>query len=257
MDETYQTYVNRVVPLTLPATYHTQLLNIQKSPKFQAGQAVPFPGFSAITPPAQDDDPENAAFYDNLKISQQQLLEQLDRGLLVPVPPESFHVTIADLIWDSNYREAIAQNPDFDRQIAKCIQESFQQYQAPAIKAVNRWQLLGLLVFPRALAVALVPEDEPSYQQILALRRTIYQNAHLIALGIEQQYYFTAHITLGYFGDVAADLDRDRLANLLASFNERWLATAPQILTIKQVQLRQFADMTAFNREPDWPVVDV
>jgi hypothetical protein len=102
-----------------------------------------------------------------------------------------------------------------------------------------------------------VPEDEPSYQQILALRRTIYQNAHLIALGIEQQYYFTAHITLGYFGDVAADLDRDRLANLLASFNERWLATAPQILTIKQVQLRQFADMTAFNREPDWPVVDV
>ena len=257
MDETYQIHVNRVARLTLPTTYQTQLENIQKSPKFEGGKAVPFPGYSVITPPGVEDSP-NVGFYEHLEACQQQLLKALPAGLLIPLPPASFHLTVADLIWNGAYQEAVKANPDFDSNLQTCIAESFQQYQKSANKGTsNQWQLLGLLLFPRALAVGLVPNHELAYEQILQLRRSIYQNPGLIGLGIEQQYHLTAHISLGYFSDIPADLDRDYLANLLSSFNERWLEIEPQILTIQQVQLRKFKDMTSYERESNWPGVEL
>ena len=114
--------------------------------------------------------------------------------------------------------------------------------------------MLGLTVMPRAVGVCLVPKDEGSYEQILKFRRTIYQNPNLIALGIEQQYHFTAHITLGYFGNVSPNLDRDRLSNTLFQLNQQWLET-PQELWVHRAELRKFDDMTRYYREPDWPVM--
>jgi hypothetical protein len=257
LDETYQTYVNRVVRLTLPATYQTQLQNIQKSPKFEGGKAVSFPGYSIVTPPCSEE-ASNFTFYSNLETHQNQLLEQLEHGLFIPVPPTSFHLTVADLIWSSGYKEAIQDNPDFDRQLYSCIRESFYHYQQLASrKDTIQWQLMGLVVFTRALAVALVPKNEAAYEEILQLRRSIYQNSNLIALGIEQQYYFTAHITLGYFNEISPHLDRERMATTLSTFNDRWLEAEPQVLTVQEVQLRKFKDMTHFQRESHWPMVQL
>ncbi|AFY77482.1 MAG: DUF1868 domain-containing protein [Hydrococcus sp. C42_A2020_068] len=257
MDETYQVYVNRMARMTLPSTYQTQLQNIQKSPKFRDGKAVPFPGYSAITPPAEEDS-DNSDFYKDLELAQEELLKQLDSKLVVAVPPSSFHLTVADLIWNDAYRNSIAENLDFDRQLQACIRESFENYKKIIPQnSPSQWQLMGLIIFPRAIAVGLVPRNEIDYEKILRLRRSIYQNSNLMALGIEQQYYLTGHITLGYFGEIAADLDRDRLVELLSNFNDRWLGTEPQILTIRQVQLRKFGDMTAYKRELDWPVVEI
>ncbi len=242
--------------LTLPATYQAQLQNIQQSPKFQDGKAVSFPGYSVISPPRKEDE-ENSAFYSHLEASQQQLWQQLVPDLLTPIPPDSFHVTVADLIWENAYQEAVKANPYFDRQLQAGIQDSFKQYQPSPVSEVGQWQLLGLLVFPRALAVGLVPKDEAAYEAMLQLRRAIYQNSDLITLGIEQQYYFTTHITLGYFSEIPSDLDRDHLATVLANFNDRWLESEPQILSLRQVQLRQFTDMTCFKRDSDWAMVNL
>ena len=252
MDETYQAYVNRVARLTILESYQTQLQNIQKSPKFQDGEAASFPGYSVITPPWQDDE-QNSDFYSQLQDSQQQLVQQL-QGLIIPVPPDSFHVTVADLIWDSDYREAVRVNPEFDAQLRKRIEDSFKQYQQSKQGKLG-WQLLGLMLRPRAVAVCLVPQNENSYQQISKLRRSIYQNSELINLGIEQQYYFTAHVTLGYFNTIPSDLDRDRLCKTLVTFNDQWLEADSQILTIEQVQLRKFDNMMRYYRESSWPVL--
>ncbi len=259
MDENYQTYLNRVARMMLPETYRSQVQHIQESPKFQPRpeggfQAVPFPGYTVITPPSEEDS-ENFAFYTQLKDCQEQLLQKLDPGLMVAVPPASFHVTLADLIWDSAYRDA-SQNPEFDVRLPHIIAQIFQQ-SLPLVSGgiPIRWQILGLMLMPRALAVYLLPADEPSYDRILKLRQTVYQNRDLISLGIEQQYHFTAHITLGYFGSVSADLDRDRLSSTLSDFNLQWLENAPELL-VKRAELRKFDDMTSYDREPDWPVLE-
>ena len=261
MDETYQTYLNRVARLTLPATYKSQLQHIQESPKFKllpdgSRQAVPFPGYTVVTPPWGEES-EKSTFYESLQQLQQQLVQQLDAGLIVPVPPDSFHLTLADLIWDSSYRDAERENPDFEGQLKKRIGESFQKYQQ-SLSGGNPigWQLLGIMIRPRAIAVCLAPADESSYKRLLEFRRFIYQNPGLIGLGIEQQYHFTAHITLGYFGEIAPDLDRDRLCDTLLELNRQALPEELVPLFIRRAELRKFDDMMRYYREPDWPILE-
>jgi len=98
LDDNYQTYLNRVAR-TLPETYRSQVQHIQQSPKFQkrpegGRQAVPFVGYTVITPPAEEES-QNFALYKNLNACQQQL--PLDSGLIVPVPPARFSSYVGGL----------------------------------------------------------------------------------------------------------------------------------------------------------------
>jgi hypothetical protein len=261
VDESYQTYLNRVAKMTLPATYESQVKNIQRSPKFRSKedgtqQPVSFPGYSAITPPGAED-PGNSAVFKDLAACQQQLIEKLEPGLLVLVDPASFHFTLADLIWDSAYLTAIATNADFESKLVDRIADSFKIYQDALVDTTPiRWQIMGLTVRPRAIEVSLVPKDESSYDRIIAFRRAIYQNSSLISLGIEQQYYFTAHTTLAYFANVQQDIDRVRLSDTLQAYNMHWL-DRPQEIILAHGQLRKFTDMYTYQREPHFPIVQL
>ena len=248
--------------LPLPETYKSQLQNIQESPKFQLQevggerQAVAFPGYTVVTTPGGEDT-ENQAFYANLQALQAQLQQQLDPNLFVPLPPESFHLTLADVIWDHAYRDA-AKNPEFEQQLRDRMGESFRQYQRmhPQPHPV-RLQTVGLIVMPRAIGVGLVPKEEVAYERLLQLRRAIYQNPDLMALGIEQQYHFTGHITLGYFGSIPPELDRERLSEQFTHLNQQWITGEPQEMWAYRGELRKFDNMTRYYREPDWPVLEI
>lgn len=257
MDETFQNYVNRVARLTLPATYQSQFPTLQKSPKFAGGEAVLFPGYSVITPPWQDDR-QNNEFYDRVRDWQSYLSEKLRQNFFIPVDPNSFHLTLADLIWDNNYQEAVKENSDFDRQLKEEIQKSFARYREIHPQPYpTTWQLLGLMVRPRAIAVCLVPKDNESYQPIFQLRRSIYQNSDLIALGIEQQYNFTAHVTIGYFGDTVSDVDSNLFTEVLCSLNDSLLEMEAPSTIVDKAEFRKFEDMIRYYREADWPTIEI
>ncbi|MDJ0556106.1 MAG: DUF1868 domain-containing protein [Microcoleaceae cyanobacterium MO_207.B10] len=260
MDDTYQNYINRVAQTTLLPSYKSQLEYIQQSPKFKMGadgqvEPAEFPGYSVITPPCEEDS-QNHNFYEHLKKCQQQLTELLGNNLMIPVSGSSLHLTLADLIWQSAFLDAI-QNPKFEEKLHSCISESFQEYE-PQRKDGHkvRWQVLGVIVMTRAIGVSLVPKDESSYEQVLQLRRSIYQNSNLMALGIDQQYHFTAHITLGYFGEIPADLDVPKLGDDISELNHQWLETNQEIL-VERGELRKFDDMMRYYRQSDWPTVDL
>jgi hypothetical protein len=261
LDDNYQTYVNRVVRLPLPETLRSQLHNIQESPKFQLQevggqrQAVTFPGYTVVTTPGGEET-ENQTFYASLQTLQAQL-QQLDPNLFVPLPRDSFHLTLADVIWDQAYREA-AKNPEFEQQLRDRMADSFRQYQRmhPQPQPV-RLQAVGLIVMPRAIGVGLVPKEEAAYNRLLQLRRAIYQNLDLMALGIEQQYHFTGHITLGYFGSIPPELDRDRLSEQVSQLNQQWITGEPQEMWAHRAELRKFDDMTRYYRESDWPTLNL
>ncbi len=246
--------------MTLPEAYKTQVQHIQESYKFQpSGEsrvAVSFPGYTLITSTATEDS-ENSAFYATLQGYQQEILQLPgNKDLIVPLPAGSFHLTLADLIWDSAYRHACEENPQFDQQLRSCIAETFQQYQESLTKESQgiTWKVLGIVLMPRAIGVCLVPKDENCYEQIIKFRRTVYQNPKLIALGIEQHYHFTAHVTLGYFGAIPEDLDRIKFVDSLTELNKKWMFDLPEI-SISRVELRKFDDMTRYYREPDWPIL--
>lgn len=256
MDENYQTYLNRVMRMTLPDTYRSQVQHIQESPKFerhpeQGWQATEFPGYSVVTPCGAAD-PENAALYKRLTPFQAQLVQQLGKNLLLPVPQESFHMTVADLIWDSAYRHA-SENPDFETQLRDRIANSFKQSQPLSQNKPIRFQALGLMVMPRTIGLCLAPTDEESYERVLKLRRAIYQNPDVIAIGIEQQYYFTPHITLGYFGDVS-EVVSDHLSQTLDQLNQQWIEGQPQEFFVYRAELHKFDNMAHYYRESDWAI---
>lgn len=257
MDENYQTYLNRAMRLTLPETYRNQVQHIQESAKFRPDpdsgrQPVPFPGYSIVTPPAVDET-QNQALYASLQQYQQQITQTFDRHFFAPVPPDSFHLTLADLIWDSAYLDAAATS-DFDLKLRACIAQIFNQCQPLHDDQPIQFQVIGLIVMTRALAVCLVPTEEAAYDRILKFRRAIYQNQELIGLGVEQQYYFTPHITLGYFGTIPPAEARLDLSHQFDQLNQQWLNQQPQGFWVHQAELRKFNDMTRYDRESDWPV---
>lgn len=253
LDENYQTYLNRVMRLTLPETHASQVQHIQESPKFQRSeqgwQAMPFPGFAVITPVGADDY-KNAALYDYLQAYQAQIQQQLGADFLAIVPPESFHLTLADLIWDSAYRHA-CEAPGFDQRLRDRVANSFRQCESISQNAPLRFQVLGLMVMTRSIAVCLAPTDEDAYNRAIRLRRSIYQNRDLIEVGIEQQYYFTPHITLGYFGELKPDLDREALVQTLDQLNQPWIGSSYDFW-VHRAEVRKFNDMATYYREPDW-----
>ena len=259
MDENFQTYLNRAMRMTLPETYRSQVQHIQDSPKYQRHaelglEALPFPGYTIVSPPGLDDSAENQVLFPFLERIQQQLLKRLGPEVFAPVPSASFHLTLADLIWDSAYKHAIDTSDQFEVQLRDCIAQIFQSCDGMQQGMAIQFQVLGLMVMTRAIGVCLAPTDEGSYERILRFRRALYQNRELIGLGIEQQYYFTPHVTLGYFGTTPPIDKRATLAEDIIDLNQEWLDSEPQMFWVSQAELRKFDDMTRYYRESDWPV---
>lgn len=283
MDDTYQVYVNRLTRMMSSDAYFSQAQNIQSSSKYQRiesgqWQAASFPGVTVMTPTQRDTTAiANQIVYQRLQDYQARLVSALPPDLLIPVPAESFHVTIADLIWDDAYRH-VSQEADFTARLQTYLTDCFIKSHAVQSAEPVEWQIFGLILMPRAIAVGLVPKNEASYNRICTLRRQIYQNPDLVALGIEQQYHFTAHVTLGYFGDVdgakaheterqssdatdstASEADKTKffavqMSQILSPFNEEWLNyDDPAVLSIERAQLYQFDDMTRYHHPADWP----
>ena len=256
MDESYQDYINRVARLTLPSACSMQLQTIQHSPKFIDGKPVSFPGYSVITPTANEDE-INDKFYSQVETIQGQLAQQLDKNFFIPLPKDSFHLTLADLVWDESYRQLVSANANFERELREQVANSFAQYQdsKSQLKPLT-WQLWGIITRPRAIMACLVPKDQESYESVISLRRSLYQNAGLVGLGIEQQYDLTAHITLGYFDNIPDTLNRDRLCIMLSQINDRLVESELPTLSIRKAELRKFENMLEYNRQSDWAIVE-
>ena len=185
---------------------------------------------------------------------QTQLLEQIPGDWLVPLPADSFHFTLADLIWDRAYQQAIA-TPERQEELHDRMANIFAQCSHLGNGEPIYWQVFGIMVSTRSIGALLVPVDEQSYERIVQLRRAMYQHPGLIALGIEQQYHFTGHITLAYFKKIPETLERENLSTLLTEFNNQWIDNPKKIL-VDRAELRKFEDMTEYTREPEWPIFE-
>ncbi len=256
MDDQFQPYVNRVVGLTQRSQYEQQLPIIHSSPKYERrGEnwaAVPFPGCSIIAPPSGED-PVNRGFYEQLHGVQVKLALDLPENFFIPLPAESLHLTLADLLWAENYTQAQSIE-GFETKLSQEIGQVFQEMPHNQ-SAPIRFQAVGYMVMARALGICLVPETEATYERVRLLRRSLYQQPGLLALGVEQQYNFTAHITLGYFGQVGDGLDTSALAQRLVELNQSDVTALPEFV-VQRAELRQFNDMTAYQRSPGWPVLE-
>ncbi len=259
MDDSYQAYLERLSKMVQPDSYHSTLQYLCKSPKFARTtdgvvRAVLFPGYTLISP-TNEDDTVNVEAYAAIQTASDALASQLPEGLLIGLPPTSYHMTIADLIWDSAYRD-LSLDPAYDANLRDRLAALFSEVKPQVVgPTCVSWQVLGFVVMPRAIGVCLIPSDEASYRRTVRVRRSIYQDSAMMGLGIDQQYHFTAHVTLGYFGDIPANLDRAAIAKTLSEANQHF-AQDKVVLSLDRAELRRFEDMTVYTREPEWPVLN-
>lgn len=267
MDDQFQVYVNRLLGMTRAEHYRSQFQTIHSSPKFRAiagsssspdlgsagagltWEAVPFPGYTIVTP-CGGDDPANAAFYEALSQYQAALSAELPPNFVLPLPLQSLHMTLADLLWDDRYRQGVVAE-DFEPKFQGEVAQIFEAYPDQGV-APLRFQTLGFMVMPRALGICLVPDTEATYLRLLEFRRSLYQSPGLLGLGVEQQYHLTIHITLGYFGQIPQDFDWRQLSDRLVQINQQQLVGLPEFV-VEQAELRKFDDMTRYYRQPSWP----
>ena len=260
MDDQYHIYINRLMGMTRVEHYCHQLGLIQPSSKFALvdGQTTPteFPGYSLTTPPGHEDllNGVNGGFFDRLASVQEELwriCQPQSSQFMAALPRDTYHLTLADLIWDANYRQQLETIDNYEwklrAEIGEILSQKANGYQKPI-----QLKVLGFLVMTRAIAVALAPNTEADYQHILDLRRAVYQHPPLLGLGVEQQYHFTGHITLGYFTQVPEGLDLDLLSRHLDRLNNEFLDGFPEFL-LERVELRKFDNMTDFKRLDNWP----
>ena len=79
----------------------------------------------------------------------------------------------------------------------------------------------------------------------------------IIKLGIEQQYDFVGHITLGYFDKVDDNGDRDQIELKITEINDQLVAKSLPVFKLNQWELRKFTDMTNFIREKNWGSIKI
>ena len=256
MNISYQGYVNKVIQTTLTTNYQQQLKFIQSSPKFSQGKAMPFPGYTIMTPP-QKEDIYNDGIYQSLIELQNQLHTQLEPDFFVPLPPETFHVTVADLIWNKEYLNAVKEKEHFEQSLITQIDHIFTE-SAKEIEQITNLDLevIGISIFPRAITVCFIPTEE-SYEPLMKIRQLIYQNEQIINLGIEQHYDFIGHVTLGYLQQVSEDLDRNKVGSIITEINNQWIANDLPMFNIKQWELRKFEDMVTYIRQPEWARINL
>lgn len=242
--------------MTLTANYKQQLQFIQPSPKIKNKQPQEFPGYTIITPLAEEDQ-FNQEINESLKQLQAQFKQQLDDDFFVAVPPETFHITIADLIWDKAYINAVKENKNFDNLLIQQLKQVFADSEKQVTNVDSlELEVLGISIFPRAIAACFIPTEE-SYNDLTKLRQLIYQNEHIIKLGIEQQYDFVGHITLGYFDNIPENLDYEKMEATISSLNNQWISNDLPMFQIKQWELRKFSDMFTYIYQPEWPRISL
>ncbi len=118
-----------------------------------------------------------------------------------PVPPETFHLTVADLIWGDKYA-ALIQSQGCEMQNTQIFQRVNAIFQGLEIRSLTQHAtIVGVGGFPGAV-VAFVNFEEAVYNRIMTLRDKIYTDLILAQYGVFRERPFLGHITLGYIEGV-------------------------------------------------------
>ena len=130
----------------------------------------------------------------------QEKIQQLTPDF-APVPPETFHLTVADLIWGDKYT-ALIQSQGGEIQNTQMFQRVDDILKGVDGRLLTQnATIVGVGGFPGAV-VAFVNVDDAAYRSIITFRDKIYSDLILAQYGVFRERPFLGHITLGYIEGV-------------------------------------------------------
>jgi hypothetical protein len=219
------------------------------------GKWVPSPyrGFALVS--MVKDNSENDSLFEALCDYQQQLLKGEFLDQIYPLPPESFHQTIANFLSGNRYSahiEAPGLRTSYPEVVGKVLRK--MEPSSPAGPLVMH--MLGLSIFGSAFGVLGIISSETDYQKMIHLRNRLYHSPQMNRMGIQRTRPFIGHITLGYFGE---DFVKNEIRQKL--FIEKCISLNQNIqkggwkFTLHAAQLRRYENLSLFehpNNYPEW-----
>ena len=243
IDGTLNDYLERLDRWTSRQGWLTSLAKIESSEKFRGGAAQPISGCTLITP-TYGESKLCRVVYSQIHRARSAILEGL--GLRCNLVPEAcLHVTAADLISGAHYDARRALVPDLEVRLRDRVATLLSQQ--AQLDAPLEWRVSGLAFFQHALVCVLAPCSERDYEPISEMRRSIYGDEGIRALGVKTPLPFLAHITLAYYEEIPSLGVRQDWVGKYAELQSQ-LGCAEASFFIDQIDLRWFRDMVGYHQ---------
>ncbi len=210
--------------------------SIRASPKFLEGVATRYPGVTMMTP-AGPADPWAVEVYALLQELQESLVGSMANSV-IPVNPDSFHVTVGDLVAGEAYSSGC------DKAISRAVKRILASLGDDDVEP--DWRVAGVALFEHAVVGLLEPVSESDYLPIVELRDRLYCDLPLRALGVRRPRPLMLHVTLAYFDSGPTEADRARWNDVLEASLEACRRRSATML-VRDVGIHRFNDMSAFT----------
>ena len=215
---------------------------------------ISYMGLTIITPPMEDENNDgNRRTYEKLVQIQQDIIDKLGNEKLAPVPPASFHMTLADLVSGDNYDTHVHPH---ERKFIDELSRVFG-YLSLEDKKIDM-EIAGLSMFDMGVVIAVLKAlESDGFDRWRFFRDAIYSDPELKntykVSGFEP---YTGHITMFYVEDVLFRYERDRLGDILNIINEniKEEGDVDFKLSVEKGEVRYFENMGSFKRKPNYPV---
>ena len=214
-------------------------------------ETLPYRGFAFVS--MVRDNNGNDSLLDELCSYQQQLLIGALRDQIYPLPPDSFHQTIANLLSGSRYASHI-DAPGLSTSYPRVVEQALREIVPLSHPKPLVIQIIGLGIFGSAFGVLGVIPNEMDYNKIVHLRNALYHAPQMNLIGIQRTRPFIGHITLGYFGEdiVKNDLSQKLLIERCISLNQT-IKKQGRRFTLHTAQLSRYEDLSRFEHPSNYP----
>lgn len=224
-------------------------------------KAVDFPGITVISPTFECKDildEQTMATFKRLALIQTELLEMFGSRKIYAsdgktpairtVPENTFHTTIASMLYSYRYRDYICGRPEQERFLARLglllpiaamqVHRSPLSFYVPCISIVAS-----------GIVARLVPGSRYDYEGLIGLRKTLYDDQELQSLGVFKSADYLGHVTLAYFSK-ENDISK-QLASITGIVNEinrgHFYPDRNLTLNISCADVRFFPNMDSYD----------
>ena len=251
----FETYNARQRYEVTPQGLWKRAENIRATDKFKSHHGIweklPYPGYAVVS--TLNGGSENEDLIGELESLQQLLAAKLnDSNKYYLLPVDSFHQTIANTLSGERFKKnVIAQG--IENHFPGIISQAFEKIQPTWSEGPIEMKLIGVGIFGSALGVLGTFSRKEDFEMIVRFREQFYSNSVLNLIDIRRTRPFIGHVTLMYAVGDFSEGERFQLGEICSYVNKA-LEGRSLIFKITKAELRSYENLSAFERQPHYPV---
>jgi 2'-5' RNA ligase len=160
-----------------------------------------------------------------------------------PVPSDSFHMTIANLVSGNTY-EALSESQEWEYAFKKTIEAILNDNSRNQEETPLLGYIIGIGAFPGVIVLLVDFRSKSHYNRIERIREKIYNDPFLINNGVKCDRAFQGHITLGYLEAVPPKGLDNVVSHIRLGEN---FGSDGWIFEVKEVALHLFYNMSEYQ----------